>query len=92
MRDKLTHDYFGVDLDIVWRTCKEDLVLLKTTLKSILNKQDLSGLSIRPTVFEEKFRWIVLMDTRHLDFQKIYPNFRFDVFYKIIFIFQKGKI
>lgn len=25
MRDKLTHDYMGVDLDAVWRTAREDL-------------------------------------------------------------------
>jgi uncharacterized protein with HEPN domain len=25
MRDKLIHDYFGVSLEVVWRTVKEDL-------------------------------------------------------------------
>jgi len=25
MRDKLIHDYFGVNLEVVWRTVKEDL-------------------------------------------------------------------
>lgn len=28
MRDKLIHDYVGVDLDVVWRTVKEDIPVL----------------------------------------------------------------
>lgn len=32
MRDKLTHDYMGVDLDAVWTTAKEDLDPLKTVV------------------------------------------------------------
>lgn len=33
MRDKLIHDYFGVDLDEVWKTTTEDLKELKQELK-----------------------------------------------------------
>jgi uncharacterized protein with HEPN domain len=29
MRNKLIHEYFGVDLDIVWQTIEEDLVPLE---------------------------------------------------------------
>ena len=29
MRDKLSHDYMGVDLSAVWLTAREDLVELK---------------------------------------------------------------
>jgi uncharacterized protein with HEPN domain len=36
MRDKLIHDYFGVDIGQVWLTATEDLPLLKTELKVIL--------------------------------------------------------
>lgn len=36
MRDKLIHDYFGVDLDEVWKTATEDLEKLKQELKKIL--------------------------------------------------------
>ena len=32
MRDKLIHDYFGVDIMAVWKTAKEDLPLLKKKL------------------------------------------------------------
>lgn len=35
MRDKLIHDYFGVDLEAVWKTIKEDLPILKSALKQI---------------------------------------------------------
>ena len=35
MRDKLIHDYFGVDVDVVWRTVKEDIPLLKFFIQGI---------------------------------------------------------
>jgi len=36
MRDKLIHDYFGVNIDIVWGVIKEDIPKLITQIKSIL--------------------------------------------------------
>ncbi len=36
MRDKLIHDYFGVDLDEVWKTATEDLEDLKEVLEKAL--------------------------------------------------------
>lgn len=36
MRDKITHEYFGVDLDIIWKTIKDSLPNLKKTIKDIL--------------------------------------------------------
>jgi uncharacterized protein with HEPN domain len=36
MRDKLIHDYFGVDLEKVWLTTKEDLPPLKKQVTRIL--------------------------------------------------------
>jgi len=35
MRDKVIHEYFGVDLDIVWKTVKERLPDLKKQLLRI---------------------------------------------------------
>lgn len=35
MRNKLIHEYFGVDLGVVWQTVQEDLPKLKTTLKTL---------------------------------------------------------
>ncbi len=35
MRDKMIHEYFGVDLDIVWKTIKQSLPGLEKSLKSI---------------------------------------------------------
>jgi len=32
MRDKLIHEYFGVDLEAVWQTVQEDLPPLKNSL------------------------------------------------------------
>jgi uncharacterized protein with HEPN domain len=36
MRDKLIHDYFGVNLDQVWLTAATDIPALKTAATSIL--------------------------------------------------------
>ncbi len=35
MRDKLIHDYFGVDIDAVWDTAIKDIPVLKEKLKNI---------------------------------------------------------
>jgi uncharacterized protein with HEPN domain len=36
MRDKLIHDYFGVDIEKVWDTTQEDLPFLKEQVIGIL--------------------------------------------------------
>ncbi len=36
MRDKLIHDYFGVDIEKVWLTAQEDLPVLKQQVTDIL--------------------------------------------------------
>ena len=36
MRDKLIHDYFGVDIEKVWLTATEDLPPLKIEVQKIL--------------------------------------------------------
>ncbi len=35
MRDKLIHDYFGVDYEIIWLTVKEDIPLLKEEIEKL---------------------------------------------------------
>ena len=39
MRDKLIHHYFGVNLQVLWDTVKQDLVLLKTIIREIRDQQ-----------------------------------------------------
>lgn len=41
MRDKLIHEYFGIDLEILWKVAKDELPPLKPLIKKILN--DLGG-------------------------------------------------
>ncbi len=36
MRDKLIHDYFGVDIKAVWSTTKKDIPKLKAEVEQIL--------------------------------------------------------
>lgn len=36
MRDKLIHDYMGVDLDLIWQSYKKDIPFLKINIKKIL--------------------------------------------------------
>ncbi len=38
MRDKLIHQYFGVDLEIIWDTTKKDLPILEMQIKEILEE------------------------------------------------------
>lgn len=39
MRDIVIHEYFGVDLDIIWKTVQKDLVPLQTAVRKILAEQ-----------------------------------------------------
>jgi len=36
MRDKLIHDYFGVDPDAIWDTVEKDIPPLKHQLKQLI--------------------------------------------------------
>ncbi|MEW5721280.1 MAG: HepT-like ribonuclease domain-containing protein [Chloroflexota bacterium] len=36
MRDKLAHEYFGVNLQRVWQTVQDDLPILETTVAQML--------------------------------------------------------
>jgi len=38
MRDKLIHDYFGVDHELVWKVVKEDIIELEEKVKGILDE------------------------------------------------------
>lgn len=36
MRNILVHDYFGIDVDVVWRAAERDLPELKSKIKALL--------------------------------------------------------
>jgi uncharacterized protein with HEPN domain len=38
MRNKLTHEYFGVNMKVVWRTVREDLPPLIHVLRNVVKK------------------------------------------------------
>ena len=38
MRDKLTHEYFGVNLLVLWKTCLDDLPRLEPMIRDILTE------------------------------------------------------
>lgn len=38
MRNKLIHEYFGADVDIIWHTIQEDLGPLEATVKEIVKE------------------------------------------------------
>ena len=40
LRDKLIHNYFGVDLDIVWDIIIEDIPILKKQIQEIIKKEE----------------------------------------------------
>jgi len=39
MRDKLIHDYLGVDLDAVWDTAERDIPQLKEKIKGVIEQE-----------------------------------------------------
>jgi uncharacterized protein with HEPN domain len=39
MRDKLIHEYHGVDIDTVWQTLHEDIPPLKDMIQEVIDKQ-----------------------------------------------------
>jgi uncharacterized protein with HEPN domain len=40
MRDKMIHEYFGVNLELVWRAAETELPSLKLAVESILSELD----------------------------------------------------
>lgn len=40
MRDRLVHEYFGVDLEILWETAKEDVPQLKIPVSKVLEDME----------------------------------------------------
>ena len=38
MRDKLIHEYFGVDIEILWRVIQEDIPSIKPVIKQMLEE------------------------------------------------------
>ena len=43
MRDKLIHDYFGVNLEVVWRTVKEDLPPLLKAIRNVTSRSTMNS-------------------------------------------------
>lgn len=39
MRNKLVHAYFGINMDVIWQTIKEDLPLIAEILAAIIKKE-----------------------------------------------------
>jgi len=37
MRDKLTHEYFGVNLKVIWDTAKQDIPPLQPLMQKLLD-------------------------------------------------------
>lgn len=39
MRDKLIHQYFGINMQVVWQTIREDLPALISALEEIVKRE-----------------------------------------------------
>ncbi|HAI74303.1 MAG TPA: hypothetical protein DCS28_02770 [Candidatus Moranbacteria bacterium] len=44
MRNKVVHEYFGVDEEILWKTIKEDLPVFRKQIQNIKRRQKSLGL------------------------------------------------
>ena len=40
MRDKLIHEYFGIDKEILWKVARDEIPSLKNLIRNILNSLD----------------------------------------------------
>lgn len=40
MRDRLIHEYFGLDLEILWEVAKGDIPMLKPMIKNVLEDME----------------------------------------------------
>lgn len=40
MRDKLIHEYFGINVQALWKTIKEDLPMVKSLIAEVLRKMN----------------------------------------------------
>ena len=40
MRDKLIHAYFGVDLEVLWKTIQQDIPILKMMISKMLADEE----------------------------------------------------
>lgn len=38
MRDKLTHEYFGVDVNVLWKTIQQDVPQLKALISKVMEE------------------------------------------------------
>ena len=43
MRDKLMHDYFGVNLPVVWKTLQQDVPALRPMMAQVLSEGEKAG-------------------------------------------------
>lgn len=39
MRNKIVHDYFDLDLEIIWKTATEDIIEVENAIKTYLEAQ-----------------------------------------------------
>ncbi|MBI5933086.1 MAG: DUF86 domain-containing protein [Chloroflexi bacterium] len=51
MRNKLTHEYFGVNTEVIWRTVQEDLPAITPALRKMLKKKKDSERNSRSHAF-----------------------------------------
>jgi uncharacterized protein with HEPN domain len=42
MRNKIAHEYFGVDVKVLWQTVREDLPQLLASLRALVARSDLA--------------------------------------------------
>jgi uncharacterized protein with HEPN domain len=40
MRDKLIHEYFGVDIDVLWETTQQDVPQLKMLITRVMELEN----------------------------------------------------
>jgi uncharacterized protein with HEPN domain len=48
MRDKLIHEYFGVNYQVLWKTAKEDIPAVQVLIKKVLKEESTQARRSKP--------------------------------------------
>ncbi len=56
LRDKISHDYRGIDPEIIWSVVKEDLVILKNVILNILKDMKIEKDLLKEIINSEYYK------------------------------------
>ena len=68
MRDKLIHDYFGADTQVIWNTATEDILKLEEDIKNLISdysNQALNNSAVLQTIEQKEIQNLLQSPPQH---------------------------